>query len=97
MYQLFVILAVISAVITVLIVLVQDSKGGMGGQFGGGGGSQMFGAKKSGDLLENITWFAGLAFIAFCITATVMLKSEGTDNVQIDNQKEAAGQAAPVQ
>lgn len=97
MYSLFVILAVVAAAITILIVLVQDSKGGMGGQFGGGGGSQMFGAKKSGDLLENITWFAGLAFIGFCITATVMLKSEGTEEAPVDYNKEAAGQAVPTE
>jgi preprotein translocase subunit SecG len=60
MYLGLIILVAIVAVLLILVVLVQNSKGGgLSSEFSGAGTTQMFGVKKTTDLLEQITW--GLA------------------------------------
>ena len=54
MFTVFIVVIAIIAVLLVLIVLVQNSKGGgLAGEFGGSGASQMFGVKQTTDLLER--------------------------------------------
>ena len=64
------ILSVLVAVLLILAVVIQNSKGGgLSSTFGGavGGASQLFGARRSNEMIEKITWYlAGvLAIIAF--------------------------------
>jgi preprotein translocase subunit SecG len=57
MYILFVSFAIFSSVLLVLVVLAQNSKGGgLSSQFGGSGASNIIGVKKTGDVLERLTW-----------------------------------------
>ncbi len=57
MYIFVMSLIVLVAVLLVLVILAQNSKGGgLTSQFGGSGASNMIGVKKTGDLLERITW-----------------------------------------
>jgi preprotein translocase subunit SecG len=82
------------AVLLVLVVLAQNSKGGgLTNQFGGSGASNIIGVKKTGDLLEKLTW-------GFVITIMVLALSTNlvTQNTRPANELlERAGEApAPV-
>src|SRR5579859_2847577 len=68
MYVLFISLAIVSAVLLVLVVLAQNSKGGgLSSQFGGSGASNLIGVKKTGDVLERLTWGFAIAIMAFSL------------------------------
>ena len=57
MYTFLISLALFSAFMLVLVILAQNSKGGgLSSQFGGSGASNIIGVKKTGDLLERLTW-----------------------------------------
>ena len=57
MYIALISLIVLACVLLVLVVLAQNSKGGgLSSQFGGAGTSQLMGVKRTGDLLEKLTW-----------------------------------------
>jgi len=50
------------------VVLIQNPKGGgIDSTFGGAGANQMFGAAKSTDLVEKITWGLAIALFILCI------------------------------
>jgi preprotein translocase subunit SecG len=68
MYVLFISLAIVSAILLVLVVLAQNSKGGgLSGQFGGSAASNLIGVKKTGDVLERMTWGFAIAIIVFSL------------------------------
>ena len=63
-------LSVLIAILLILAVVIQNSKGGgLSSTFGGavGGASQLFGARRSNEMIEKITWYlaGALALIAF--------------------------------
>lgn len=68
-----IVLIIIAAVLLTLIVLAQSSKGGVGTAFGGGA-SQMMGVKKTGDILEKLTWGFIIAIVVLCVSVTVMFQ-----------------------
>jgi preprotein translocase subunit SecG len=72
MYTLFISLAIVSAVLLVLVVLAQNAKGGgLSSQFGGSGASNLIGVKKTGDVLEKLTWGFAIAIIAFSLATNL--------------------------
>jgi preprotein translocase subunit SecG len=97
MYNLFIILALVSAFFLVIVVLAQNSKGGgLSNQFGGSGASTLIGVKKTGDLLERLTWGFAIAIMAFSL-ATNFVNPTGaapTDNL-LEKAKEQ--QVTPMQ
>ncbi len=67
---------IIVALLLVLVILAQNSKGGgLSSQFGGSGTSQIIGVKKTGDLLEKITWGLAIALMALSISTTFVIDS----------------------
>ena len=106
MYTLFVGLAIFSSVLLVLVVLAQNSKGGgLSNQFGGSGASNLIGVKKTGDLLERLTWGLAIAIMVFSL-ATNFTNQSGTaaSDELIDRAKEQQAtpgldlkKAAPIQ
>ncbi|AHM58964.1 preprotein translocase, secg subunit [Flammeovirgaceae bacterium 311] len=67
-------LIVIICLLLVLVVLAQNSKGGgLSSQFGGGGASQMIGVKRTGDLLEKVTWGLAIALLALSLVTNILL------------------------
>ena len=69
MYILVISLIILFAVLLVLVVLAQNSKGGgLTSQFGGSSASNIIGVKKTGDLLEKLTWGFIIAIMALCLT-----------------------------
>jgi preprotein translocase subunit SecG len=70
MYIFIIVLIIVAAVLLVLVVLAQNSKGGgLASQFGGAGSSQLMGVKKTGDLLEKLTWGFAIAILVLSLSS----------------------------
>jgi preprotein translocase subunit SecG len=94
MYTLFISLVLFSAVLLVLVVLAQNSKGGgLSSQFGGSGASNLIGVKKTGDLLERLTWGFAIAIMVFTLATNFTVgTNQGSDSI-LERAKEQ--QAVP--
>ncbi len=80
MYLGLIILVAIVAVLLILAVLVQNSKGGgLSSEFSGAGTTQMFGVKKTTDLLEQITWGLASAVILISLASYIIVGSTAAD------------------
>lgn len=65
---------ILVALLLVLVVLAQNSKGGgLSSQFGGSGTSQIIGVKKTGDLLERITWGLAIALLVLSLSTNFFI------------------------
>ncbi|MEJ2006279.1 MAG: preprotein translocase subunit SecG [Cyclobacteriaceae bacterium] len=83
-------LVILACILLVLVVLAQNSKGGgLSSQFGGSGASNMIGVKKTGDLLENMTWGLIVAIFVLVVTSSFLL---GTNQEQRDVLRERANE-----
>ncbi|MDX1476425.1 MAG: preprotein translocase subunit SecG [Saprospiraceae bacterium] len=71
------ILTVLTALICVLLmaaVLIQNPKGGgVDSTFGGQSANQMFGAAKSTDFIEKITWGLAIALLIVCVFTALIV------------------------
>lgn len=57
-------------------VLIQNPKGGgVDSTFGGSQANQMFGAAKSTDFIEKVTWGLAIALFVLCIITALMVES----------------------
>ena len=81
MYSVFVILAVIVAVLLSFIVLIQESKGGgLASSFASS--NQIMGVRKTTDVVEKITWtLAGLMVVISVACAYVAPQAVGESSV----------------
>ena len=82
-------------VLLVLVVLSQNSKGGgLSSQFGGGS-SNLIGVKRTGDLLEKLTWGFAITLVVLSL-GTNMILDAGDSAVQPRsvNQERASQQGA---
>ncbi|MFT4567674.1 MAG: preprotein translocase subunit SecG [Saprospiraceae bacterium] len=71
------ILIALICILLMLVVLIQNPKGGgLDSTFGGGGANQMFGAAKSTDLIEKITWGLAITLFVLCIITAVIVNSQ---------------------
>jgi preprotein translocase subunit SecG len=94
-YTLFIVLAIISAVLLVLVVLAQNSKGGgLSSGFGGSGASNLIGVKKTGDVLEKLTWGLVISIMVFSL-ATNLTKPTVTATSDEILEKAKEQQSAP--
>ncbi|MBL6450006.1 preprotein translocase subunit SecG [Fulvivirga sp. 29W222] len=93
MFTLILSLIILTAVLLVLVILAQNSKGGgLSSQFGGAGASNMIGVKKTGDLLEKLTWgFAIAIFVLTLSTSFVIKEKQGPVDEFRDRAKEEGG------
>lgn len=72
------ILIALVCLLLMLVVLIQNPKGGgLDSTFGGSGANQMFGAAKSTDLIEKITWGLAIALFVLCIVTAIIVNSSG--------------------
>jgi preprotein translocase subunit SecG len=78
------VLIVIIAILLILVVLTQNPKGGGVSQFTGGS-TQLMGVKKTGDLLEKLTWGFAIALIVLTVTTNIILKP---DTLEQDEEEE---------
>lgn len=90
MYNLIIGLTIFAAVLLVLVVLAQNSKGGgLSSQFGGSTASNLIGVKKTGDLLERLTWGLAITIMALTLATNFTSPNLGGDT---DELLERAGQ-----
>ena len=94
MITLVISLIIFFAVLLVLVILAQNSKGGgLSSQFGGSSASNIIGVKKTGDLLEKLTW----SFIIAIMILTLSTNFITADRTPTNEILERAGEQAPVQ
>jgi preprotein translocase subunit SecG len=73
MYTFLISLALFTAFMLVLVILAQNSKGGgLSSQFGGSGASNIIGVKKTGDLLERLTWGFIVAIMVIALSSSMV-------------------------
>ena len=96
MYIALIILILLVSLLLSLIVLAQNPKGGgVGSQFGGGGAANLMGVKRTGDLLEKLTWGFAIGLIVLTL-ATHMLSGSAAAPMRSINQQAAQRAVVPV-
>ena len=78
MYIVISIVILILCVLLSIVVLVQNPKGGGLSQSLGGVSSQVFGAKNSAGLVENVTWYLALAIVVLSMSSVLFI--DGSNN-----------------
>jgi preprotein translocase subunit SecG len=97
MYAFVIGLIIFFAILLVLVILAQNSKGGgLTSQFGGSAASNIIGVKKTGDLLEKLTWtFIVTIMILSLSTNFITARGTGSTNEILDKAGEQAAPALP--
>jgi preprotein translocase subunit SecG len=75
MVTFLIILLIIACVALGLFVLIQNPKGG--GLATGGGGSNMFGVQRTGDVLEKGSWVLLTLIVVLTLAVTTIAKTSG--------------------
>ena len=88
-------LIILCAIVLILIVLAQNSKGGgLTSQFGGSGTSQLMGVKKTGDILEKMTWGLAITIMVLTLTTNLFLETNqqelSSPNIESAREKNIA-------
>ena len=97
MYSIFVVLAVIVAVLLAFIVLIQESKGG-GLASGFASSNQIMGVRKTTDVIEKATWtLAGLLVVLSVCATLCSPKPESGSKFGNDNTPAAQQPQQPQQ
>lgn len=95
MFTLIVGIIIFIAVLLVLVVLAQNSKGGgLSNLAGGSSASNIIGVKKTGDLLEKLTWGFIVAIMVLSLSTNLVTPNSGSSNELLDRAGEES--AAPA-
>jgi preprotein translocase subunit SecG len=81
------ILTALTCVLLMAVVLIQNPKGGgVDSTFGGGAANQMFGAARSTDFIEKLTWILAAILFVLCIITAVIVSGDtaGTELLQTE-------------
>ncbi|MFT4834584.1 MAG: preprotein translocase subunit SecG [Marinoscillum sp.] len=79
MYALIIGIIILVAFLLILIVLAQNPKGGgLSSQFGGAGTQQIMGVKKTGDILEKLTWGLAIALLTLTLSTNFFIERDTT-------------------
>jgi preprotein translocase subunit SecG len=93
MYTLVISLIIFFAVLLVLVILAQNAKGGgLTSQFGGSSASNIIGVKKTGDLLEKLTWSFIVGIMVLSLSTAFITPNQSNRNELL----ERAGEQAPA-
>lgn len=102
MYVALISIIIFVCVLLVLVVLSQNSKGGgLSSQFGGGS-SNLIGVKRTGDLLEKLTWGFAITLVVLSLGTNMILDAGDSAlqprsvNQERASQQGAAPAAAPA-
>jgi preprotein translocase subunit SecG len=97
MYGFVIGIIIVLCVLLVLVILAQNSKGGgLTSQFGGSSASNIIGVKKTGDLLEKLTWGFVIAIIALTLSSTALRNTNEQTTDEILNNAAEQVPAAPA-
>ena len=93
MYTLIIGVIIFLSLLLILVVLAQNPKGGgLSSQFGGAGVSQVMGVKKTGDLLEKLTWGFSIAILSLTLLSNLFIE-ENQNFIESPNIENVQGQA----
>jgi len=98
MFTLIIGIIIFACILLVLVVLAQNSKGGgLSNQFGGSGASNIIGVKKTGDLLEKLTWGFVVTIMVLSLSTNLVTQDKGgASNEILDRAGEQAPSALPM-
>ena len=97
MFNLVVGIIIFIAILLVWVVLAQNSKGGgLSNLAGGSSASNIIGVKKTGDLLEKLTWGFIITIMVLCLSTNLITPNTSSGNDLIDRVGEDAGTSAPA-
>ena len=90
MYTAIIVIALFVCLLLALVVLAQNSKGGgLAGGFSAGGTAQLMGVKRTGDLLERLTWGFAITLMVLALGSHVVLGTSSNGPVRSVNQQKA--------
>ena len=93
MYTLIIGVIIFLSLLLILVVLAQNPKGGgLSSQFGGAGVSQVMGVKKTGDLLEKLTWGFSITILSLTLLSNLFIE-ENQNFIESPNIENVHGQA----
>lgn len=96
MLTLLTILIALDCILLIGVILIQNPKGGgVDSTFGGQSANQMFGAARSADFVEKLTWWLAGILIALCVVAAVMASAGG--NIGNGQQQQETPTEQPAQ
>ena len=93
MYTLIIGVIIFLSLLLILVVLAQNPKGGgLSSQFGGAGVSQVMGVKKTGDLLEKLTWGFSITILSLTLLSNLFIE-DNQNFIESPNIKNVQGRA----
>ena len=96
MYTALLILILLVCVLLALVVLAQNPKGGgLSSQFAAGGAANLMGVKRTGDLLEKLTWGFAIGLVVLAL-GSHMLNGTSAGPVRSVNQQRAMETRLPA-
>jgi preprotein translocase subunit SecG len=98
MYITLIVIILIVCFLLAVVVLAQNPKGGgLSSQFGSGGAANLMGVKRTGDLLERLTWGFAIGLMVLTLGTHVLNgTSAGTGPVRSVNQRKALETRLPA-
>ncbi|MDQ3536670.1 MAG: preprotein translocase subunit SecG [Bacteroidota bacterium] len=91
MFTFIISIIIILSLLLILVVLAQNSKGGgLSSQFGGSSTSQLMGVKKTGDILEKLTWGFAIGILALSLSTSAFTRTTaaGPSSPNVDRARE---------
>lgn len=83
------IIIALNCLLLMAVVLIQNPKGGgVDSTFGGNSANQMFGAAKSTDFIEKITWGLAISLFVLCLITAVVVSSGSVSGGEIPLQSQ---------
>jgi preprotein translocase subunit SecG len=94
MYAALIVVILIVCFLLAIVVLAQNPKGGgLSSQFGSGGAANLMGVKRTGDLLERLTWGFAIGLMVLTLGTHVISGTQaGNGPVRSINQRRALEQ-----
>ena len=93
MYTLIIGVIIFLSLLLILVVLAQNPKGGgLSSQFGGAGVSQVMGVKKTGDLLEKLTWGFSITILSLTLLSNLFIE-DNQSSIESPNIENVQGRA----
>jgi preprotein translocase subunit SecG len=90
MYLALIIVILLVCVLLALVVLAQNPKGGgLSSQFGAGGAANLMGVKRTGDLLERLTWGFAIGLMVLTLGTHVLNGTSNAGPARSVNQQKA--------
>lgn len=94
MYVALIIFILLICFLLAVVVLAQNPKGGgLSSQFGAGGAANLMGVKRTGDLLEKLTWGFALGLMVLALATHMLGTGTAVPTRSINQQR--AQQTAP--